>query len=115
MAVGIAKAARVFLLGAVEGGTKIQIVQIGREHTLPVVVVDLALIEHGVANAQVEYAGVAAARTAALDDGNVAPALCVGEDLHHWLVDDKTVEIPLLLQDRDNAHTRGRMRHLEQG
>src|ERR1700679_3679532 len=114
MAVRIAKPASVLLLRAVEGGTKIKILQIGREDTLPIVVIYLPLVKHGVANTQIEHTGIAAARTAALNDRDVAPALRIGEHLHHGPVDNKAVEVPLFMQDGDNTHAHRGVCYLQQ-
>ena len=46
--------------------------QVRGKHALPIVIVDRALVEHRMANPQIEQAGVTAAGTAALDDGDVA-------------------------------------------
>ena len=114
MTIRVAQLPGVFLQNAIEPGAEVYVVQVGREHALTIVIVDLALVEHRVANPQIEEAGVTAVGAAALDHRDVGHAVGVGKDLHHRAVDDETIQIPLLMEDRNNAHAHLGVCHLQQ-
>src|SRR3984957_11126413 len=114
MAVGVAELARVLLQQAVEGSPKIHVTQVGGENALAIVIVDRSSIEHCVANAQVEQAGIATAGPAAFNRRDITDPVRVGEHLHHRLINDKAVEIPLAVKNRDNANSNLTVSDLEQ-
>ena len=78
------------------------------------VVVDLALVEDGAADAQIEDAGVALG-IARRRRGNVGDAVLVHQHLHHGVVELHGGEIPLHVQQADDAHTHVSMLKLEDG
>src|SRR5271154_3600738 len=89
MAIRVAKPPGVFLYQTVEGSAEVYVVQVCGENALAIVVVDLPLVEHRMANPQIKQVGIAAAGSAALDDGYVGHAVRVGKHLQHGSVDNK--------------------------
>ena len=71
--------------------------QVCRENALAIVIVDSPLIEHRMADPQIEEAGITAAGAAALDSWDVGHAMRIGKHLHDWTVDDETVQIPFFM------------------
>ena len=61
MAIGVSELAGILLVRIVESRMEVHVVQINGQGCWAVVVVDLAVVENGMANAQIEDAGVAVA------------------------------------------------------
>ncbi len=79
--------------------------QVSREDTLLIVVVDLALIEHSVTDSKIEEISFAAGVAPTLEFGNIRHAASVGEDFDDGSINAEAVEIPFSLQDRHYPHT----------
>jgi hypothetical protein len=80
MAIGVRELSRILLQRSVEAGSELDVVQIGGERGLLVVVVGFPAGEHSVSDAKIEDAGIAAA-TGALERGDVRDTLWIDEYL----------------------------------
>ncbi len=112
-AVRIGELSYILLEGFVEDRMKVDIVKVDGQGRGTVVVEDLTAVDHRVADAEIEDAGLAVA-VAALDGGDVRMAILVDVHLHHRLIHPNVVEVPLLAQDGYDSHACFGVLHLEQ-
>src|SRR5580692_7096276 len=111
---GVSELSGVLLDGLVKDGMEIDVMQIEVERSGLIVVKHLAIVQHRVADAEIEDAGVAVG-VAALDGGDIRMPVLVDVDLHNGVIDLNVVQIPLLLQDRNDAHAGLGMLQLQKG
>src|SRR5581483_9872794 len=98
----------------VVAGLEGEVVQIGSQDALAVVVVHLATIEQGVADGQIEEVGVRVA-AAGLRRRQIAVAIGVDDHVDHGMIDSHVVEIPLAMQNGNYAHSDVDVVNLQQG
>ncbi len=93
-------------------GLKRQILQIGVEHGLLIVVVNRAAVEKNVANRQVEDVRVGIA--AGLKCRQITLAVGIDDQLDDRMIDGDVLEIPLAVQNRNHAHAQADVVDLQQ-
>ena len=114
VSVGIRNLSGVHVVRRIEPRLHRQVVQVGVECALAVVVVNLPAIEHCMADAKIEEWLHSVRTLLLLRFGKIRIARSIHAKLQHGMVDDKLAQIPLLLQHGNYAHANPCVLHLKQ-